>query len=341
MKMQSGQVVITLLLFCLPFILGGDCGGEDAGSSPPPGEMIWVSLGGPMAGAINVLLEESNRLWAGCSSGNLFFLRVDEEEWILADSLPWPIHALALNESGTMIAATGENPFYSNDHGVSWTQGLLGLPGYASETLCLAVGPPGLILAGTIASDETSGGVSGSTDNGETWELRGLERRHVYSLRWLPSGMLVASSRAEFPSPIFGDGVFTSADSGMTWIERNLGLPDETVLTLSGDSSTTLFAGTENMGIYKSTDSGSVWTQAGLVGLSIRMIVVGPSGNLFAATASGVYMSTNGGYQWNEMNSGLTDLSVHSLAVDPNGLLYAGTETSGVFQIDLATIVFP
>jgi hypothetical protein len=56
--------------------------------------------------------------------------------------------------------------------------------------------------------------------------------------------------------------------------------------------------------------------------------------NLFAGTLyDGVFLSTNDGENWTQVNGGLTNTSVYALAVSPNGAggtnLFAGT--SGVF----------
>jgi photosystem II stability/assembly factor-like uncharacterized protein len=47
-----------------------------------------------------------------------------------------------------------------------------------------------------------------------------------------------------------------------------------------------------------------------------------------------VFKSTNGGTNWNDMNSGLTDLYVMSLAINPQSpdTIYAGTEGSSTFK---------
>ncbi len=54
---------------------------------------------------------------------------------------------------------------------------------------------------------------------------------------------------------------------------------------------------------------------------------------LYVGNSGGVFKSSDGGVNWNDINNGLTDLLVNALAVDPlnTSTLYAGTST-GVFK---------
>ena len=52
--------------------------------------------------------------------------------------------------------------------------------------------------------------------------------------------------------------------------------------------------------------------------------------NLFAGTYGGVFLSTNNGTSWTQVNTGLTNTNVRSLAVSGTNL-FAGTEGGGVF----------
>ena len=56
---------------------------------------------------------------------------------------------------------------------------------------------------------------------------------------------------------------------------------------------------------------------------------------LYAGTDyAGVFKSTNGGGTWNPINSGLSDGYVNALAIDPgnSNIVYAGTLLGGVFK---------
>jgi hypothetical protein len=64
-------------------------------------------------------------------------------------------------------------------------------------------------------------------------------------------------------------------------------------------------------------------------------LVIDPvnTSTLYVGNSGGVFKSSDGGVNWNDINNGLTDLLVNALAVDPinTSTLYAGTST-GVFK---------
>jgi len=120
---------------------------------------------------------------------------------------------------------------------------------------------------------------------------------------------------------------------------------------------TTLYAGTDGAGIFKSTDAGGNWIAAtsGLVGPPIEgggyyasgivnTLVIDPvaSNTLYAGTDDGVFKSTDGGGTWEGANTGFPVVndeivvSVVDLEIDPRvpSTLYASTwdGESGLFK---------
>ena len=90
-------------------------------------------------------------------------------------------------------------------------------------------------------------------------------------------------------------------------------------------SGTNIFAGTENEGVYLSTNDGTSWTQVnnGLTDSTVRALAVYGT-NVFAGTAdSGIYRSTNNGTNWTIANNGYTSNHVIGMAVS-NGNILAG-----------------
>ena len=100
------------------------------------------------------------------------------------------------------------------------------------------------------------------------------------------------------------------------------------VTSIAIDSSSMIFAGTSNGGIYRSDDNSNLWTQinSGLKNTGIRAIIINSSGIIFAASfGGGIFISTDHGDSWNSSNAGLTNPFIYSLAVSPNGYIFAGT----------------
>jgi len=85
------------------------------------------------------------------------------------------------------------------------------------------------------------------------------------------------------------------------------------------------------------TPSPGVWTPIGPKGRRILALAIDPQRptTLYAGTDGGVYKSTDGGANWQAINTGLTNLGVNALAIDPRTptTLYAGTAGGGVFRL--------
>jgi ligand-binding sensor domain-containing protein len=108
-------------------------------------------------------------------------------------------------------------------------------------------------------------------------------------------------------------------------------------LALDPSAPSTLYAGTEDAGVFKSTDGGGEWTavNGGLTASNINALAVDPrtAGTLFAGTDDGrIFRSTNGGDNWLALNNGLTANQIKAVAIDPvtPTTLYAGTDV-GIF----------
>jgi photosystem II stability/assembly factor-like uncharacterized protein len=107
---------------------------------------------------------------------------------------------------------------------------------------------------------------------------------------------------------------------------------------LAAATSTTLYAGTHDGGLFGTMDSGETWFAAnnGLANSNIRAFVSSPMiiTRLYAGTfGGGVFKSTDGGGSWSAANTGLTNPNIQSMAINPSdsAILYAGTE-GGVFK---------
>jgi len=79
-------------------------------------------------------------------------------------------------------------------------------------------------------------------------------------------------------------------------------------------------------GVYRSTDNGGSWAQAGLTGMQVYSLAVNSSGKLFAGTGGGVFESTDRGATWIPL--GLRDSTIYCLAIDSSDNIYAGYYTT-------------
>jgi photosystem II stability/assembly factor-like uncharacterized protein len=73
-----------------------------------------------------------------------------------------------------------------------------------------------------------------------------------------------------------------------------------------------------------SRNQGGVWEKLDVYGGDVNDLVVHPNGDLFVATFSGVYRSTDNGEIWEETNTQLPTSTAISLAVNSSGTVFLG-----------------
>jgi photosystem II stability/assembly factor-like uncharacterized protein len=182
------------------------------------------------------------------------------------------------------------------------------------------------------------GGVSLSTDNGNSWAAinNGLASTDVPALIVQGTNIFAGT---------FNRGVFLSTNSGTSWIAVNNGLPKDSydtnyyaIVQTFAISGINLFAGTY-YGVFLSTNSGTSWTatNSGLTSTNVISFAVSDT-NLFAGTnGGGVFLSTNNGNSWVKASTGILNFSiVHALTISDSNL-YAGTNPHIFFSTNKGT----
>jgi hypothetical protein len=109
------------------------------------------------------------------------------------------------------------------------------------------------------------------------------------------------------------------------WVQVPNGMEGRLVFTLASDGNN-IFAGTDSVGVYLSTNNGTSWTQTTLNNQTVYSLLVNGN-NIFAGTSIGVYRTTNNGANWTLV---LNNQFVGSLAINGNNI-FAGTSI-GVYR---------
>ena len=277
------------------------------------------------------------------------------------------VHALCIDPitPTTLYAALWGGVFKSLDGGASWFPANTGLDDLRVTSLSIDHQTTTTLYAGSSCV-----GLSKSVDGGANWSISntGFDGLQVTALAIDPqtTTILYAGSSCV--------GVLKSTDSGARWIAVNNGLsnPDDPTeyvrvkcLAIDDQTPTTLYIGTYQYGVYKSTDGGTSWSavNTGLpIDYSVTSLTVDPSSptTLYAQTETTIpahpkplnvtnsYKSTDGGDSWNKIPAPEWRYVYYfsfkrPLAIDPitTDTLYLGTGETVSKSLDGGASWFP
>lgn len=152
---------------------------------------------------------------------------------------------------------------------------------------------------------------------GGSWQAGGLQNLHLQALAVDPNHLRnIYAGDAQ-------NGVFVSTDAGVTWKQKNAGLPlPLAVRALSFDlSGKKLYAAT-SAGLFQSSDSAATWSAVANVpsdAYTALTFDVNSPRAVYAGTAhSGVFKSSDEGVNWTRISAGLPAGVIASLLYDPN-----------------------
>lgn len=135
------------------------------------------------------------------------------------------------------------------------------------------------------------------------------------------------------------DGVFISNDAAKSWRRTDISIRNIRVVVQHPANPKILVAGTEDNGLYFTTDGGNVWEKRdnGVGHSTFYAIAFDPNNQdvIYAGGyQTGVYKSIDGGMKWTRSHKGLDNLNIHAVAVTPNDSkrIYAGTMGNGVYM---------
>jgi photosystem II stability/assembly factor-like uncharacterized protein len=232
----------------------------------------------------NALIAKNGDIFAGTSSG-IFHSTYYGSTWTysgLENNAPVISFCLVPNNNGetNILAGTWYGNFISSNGGSTWNK--IGLDHEITAAIIDSNSAGGInIFAGTNGS-----GIFLSTDNGITWNSlhNGIPTMTtIYALAFSGTNLFAAA----------GYIVYSSSDNGMSWSPTGLNTyvtSEYTYITSlvtssRGSKSSTIFAGSNSLGVFASTDNGVTWQSAnlGLSNLGICSLAVSEL-YLFAGT---------------------------------------------------------
>ena len=286
----------------------------------------WESTGLSQLLWVHALAADNGMLFAGTWGHGIFRSTDGGVTWdTVNNGLPEfyarYVEALTVAQStsgGTVIFAGFEygGVYRSTDDGDSWTETNSGM---VTQTNLAALGSAGTTVLVGLRQNGVNG-VFRTVNDGGNWSPAdgGFATEADSNL----FGFAVSPPGGAAGSNFFaatGGGVFFSASDGAGWTRVNNGLPSgaaTAVGTTSGFGHNNLFACIVYKGVFRSTDDGTSWIEADdglpdLSGIYVHQFITGPSTGLngtpsiFAATSTGVYISTNNGAKWYNTGSEL------------------------------------
>jgi len=229
----------------------------------------------------------------------------------------------------TLFAGSNYAIYISGDNGISWVQSNAGVS--YPDVRSFVTDETG-VFAGTY------NGVFLSADDGQHWTLRGLQYLSVNAMVNTGSCLIAGTGRGMNYSE---DGIYVSSDHGVTWVQANIGIPENATVYSLVVKGPDVFAGTQS-GIYRSADNGNNWVHSSNGCPDYIRSLATDGTDIYAGESGlgyGVFKSSDNGLSWMAVNNGLPfDVSsneypaVLSLAcVDT--ILYLGSSV-GLFASD-------
>lgn len=234
------------------------------------------------------------------------------------ESLPSYAYGLTSSNDGTrVITHDGSTLFISQDYGATWTPKTIeGVDTFGAVT----------IAANNTLMTVGIGPLYSSIDWGETWTQHSLEGKIIdyFSIYNNSAGILAIAQGS----------LYTSDDSGTTWHQYTLeGNRNWQAVATSADGQKLIASDVYNgvVGIYKSVNSGSTWTQvASIEGINswslMRSSANGDRLVAFGGTSYGygyVFISTDSGETWQQQQVDGTDTAIRwgeALSMSQDGL---------------------
>jgi len=301
----------------------------------------WQQFGLPGKRIESITLSPVSILYIGTYKQGLYVSYDAGNTWSIIDagiSISATISNIVIDPFDTQkmyLTSSYSYPFFfkSQDGGKSWIPG--GATTHPPNILAEDTNVPGRLFSGDIPLDLVGGRVYKTDDSGINWTM-------VLTEQIFPTEIAVSSMNSGTIFVSSAKGMYRSKDGGDNWEHLTNGLPDTDVVNvvLHPVDSSIAYANAQ-MHIYKTTDGGDSWEVWGEdhPANGIRKWLINtdyPEVHYAIFGSTDIYISKNGGKQWQPFVNGLNSIEVNDLILDiTSTYLYAGTQ-NGIWIMNLA-----
>lgn len=246
-----------------------------------------------------------------------------------------PVEAVSINPNdpnNIVIGIKGAGILMSFNSGTTWENRSQGSDGLDITKIVFDPNTPSKMYA-TVKGNTliNNGGVFVSTDSGLSWSPfnSGLNEKTAMALVIHPDGTLNLGT---------SESLYLRTPSASSWTQTKWIAGVQTI-TIDETDNNILYAGSKQFGLFRSTDKGNSWQNFGnasedTIYSKIYQILTfqgNPDQLIVALKGRGLFVTTNGGTNWNQVTTGLKADRVMSLSNSPSTFL-AGLNRGGAMR---------
>ncbi len=313
---------------------------------------------------INALFIKDSVLYAGSNGGGVYKSVDNGDTWILSNQGIRNSNVYSISGSGNNIFAVNwdDGLYKSTDNGINWSKLNSSMNNkyvreiFSNTNYVFALSDKGIyrsdnlgnswiysnqgfdslypatciIASGNnlIAGRDWGGGIFKSTNNGSNWILNAS----YPNIQYLHIKSFASNIDTVYALTIYG--ILKSTDEGMTW--ASIYEPDlidylMNDICISGNNiliskSSMIFIDNSYGWLGVSNDNGNTWTDLGITpNYPAITSMVSNSSFVFAGTSSGIYLSTNHGYNWIDVTDNIETRTINKVVINNNFLIVSTT----------------
>jgi len=303
---------------------------------------VWESLGPYGGDVLDIAFCPDNASIVFATAGAPFISNDGGSSWTQLSSLGEISNSISAFSAlpGGKILAGGQGLYdkiaVSNDYGATWSTinlppNVVGQAVYVLDIEYAASNPETIFLGASTAFGNTKSEVIyKSTDGGQTFNILNTDvldpTYPVGNLSIDPMNTNTIFACAS--GGISGGAVIVSTDGGTTWVDRSAGLNTAYVINavsiyngIGYVAGGQLF-GSQNFGVYKTTNAGQNWTlvSSAFPVKAVNEVIVSPTNPdiVYAGTeGGGIYKSSDTGATWVYNTTGANNFACRRLVFNP------------------------